>query len=291
MPTLYYGSEVWGAFLHKVHEDRTLHLQLYDMKNILEKFHSKVCKQALQVNKRANNLAVRLEMGRYPLLIYIYNQILNYYVSLLNSNKLVSKVIFYAQDQHTDSNSWLNTTIKIANSCSITFSKTVDGEKYIANKNVKETLKNMYNQRIADSVLQYSKLELYGKVKKNNVYEHYLTSVKNANLRRALTKYRICSHNLPIEKLRYSNTERQDRICHLCHNGIGDEKHYFMFCSDPTIYQYRLTFYTNVFICNEQLSALSEEDLFIYAISCCDKNINMHTANFVNNIQMKVGLN
>ena len=74
-PILLYNSEIWGAYekndLNKWDNSET------------EKFHLRFCKLYLGVNRRASNVACRSELGKYPLLITIKKNILNYFKHIL----------------------------------------------------------------------------------------------------------------------------------------------------------------------------------------------------------------
>ena len=83
-PTLLYGSEVWGCYLYKVGNDTTVTHLLKDTVSLVEKLHSKFCKQILGLPKNSSNIGVRAELGRYPLLINIISRIINYYTDILN---------------------------------------------------------------------------------------------------------------------------------------------------------------------------------------------------------------
>ena len=75
------------------------------------------------------------------------------------------------------------------------------------------------------------KLSSYVKFKSNFGLEKYLLKL-NFNSRRSLTKLRISSHRLGIERGRYTNIPRHDRICSRCNvNEIDDEIHYLFKCS------------------------------------------------------------
>ena len=65
----------------------------------------------------------------------------------------------------------------------------------------------------------------------------YLSSHLTFKERRALTKFRTSSHNLPIETDRYEGIDdRNHRLCPLCNEAIGDEAHYLTECSfDPFV--------------------------------------------------------
>ena len=45
-----------------------------------------------------------------------------------------------------------------------------------------------------------------------------------------IVRFRLGSHNLPIEKGRWSRLERKDRLCSAC-NVVGDEVHALYHCS------------------------------------------------------------
>ena len=60
--------------------------------------------------------------------------------------------------------------------------------------------------------------------------EDYLCKLSDG-LRRNMTRFRLSSHKLPIQQLRYIDVPRQNRLCNLCNNGeVGDEFHYLFSC-------------------------------------------------------------
>ena len=49
--------------------------------------------------------------------------------------------------------------------------------------------------------------------------------------RKIMTRFRVSNHRLPVELLRYTGIDREQRVCHKCNeNVIGDEIHYLLFC-------------------------------------------------------------
>jgi hypothetical protein len=59
--------------------------------------------------------------------------------------------------------------------------------------------------------------------------EDYLSTLKNFNSRKILTKVRISDHKLKIEIGRYKKVPREQRICKAC-KVLDDEKHFFLHC-------------------------------------------------------------
>jgi hypothetical protein len=61
--------------------------------------------------------------------------------------------------------------------------------------------------------------------------EKYLTCIQEKKFRIALTRFRISAHDLRIETGRYTNTDRQNRICSYCHmNTVENEYHFLLTC-------------------------------------------------------------
>ena len=49
--------------------------------------------------------------------------------------------------------------------------------------------------------------------------------------RNMIAKFRCNNIKLPIETGRWSNTPREERICHLCNVGLGTEFHFVFECT------------------------------------------------------------
>ena len=81
-----------------------------------------------------------------------------------------------------------------------------------------------------------SKLSFYHSIKTTFNREPYLDLCKGFSRRYSTTKLRISAHDLHIEKGRYSNTPREQRICSWCKNSLDlvtveDESHVLYECS------------------------------------------------------------
>ena len=69
-------------------------------------------------------------------------------------------------------------------------------------------------------------------MKNNYKKEPYLIDVKNFEDRRSLTKLRVSDHILEIERGRFKNVKREDRIRKFCNlKELDDEKHFFFSCT------------------------------------------------------------
>ena len=77
-----------------------------------------------------------------------------------------------------------------------------------------------------------SKLSFLCTFKKDYKMEPYLYLIKNPTIRRTFTQFRISNHKLQIERGRYENIPREQRICKLCNSKteIENEFHLVFTC-------------------------------------------------------------
>ena len=102
--------------------------------------------------------------------------------------------------------------------------------------NVSERLKNNHiSQCLAkiNSSDETKKLRLYKTFKTQYIMEPYLTHVRDARYRVALSRFRLSSHNLEIELGRHARCKIpvNQRICKNCAMGeVEDEIHFLLKC-------------------------------------------------------------
>ena len=84
-PILLYNSEIWGAFLRKkqLKSFESFVDNMFDDSSKHESLQMKMGKIALDLHKKSPNMAVRGELGVFPLTIDIYARIVNYFFHLL----------------------------------------------------------------------------------------------------------------------------------------------------------------------------------------------------------------
>ena len=104
-PIMLYGSEVWGAYLvSNQGTDNSVTNGLQECHTLVEKLHSKVCKQILNVHKSRSNYGVRLDLGRMPLHVNIIIMTLKYYLQM-NRRTCVNPLLESAFKLHKDNTS------------------------------------------------------------------------------------------------------------------------------------------------------------------------------------------
>jgi hypothetical protein len=92
-PVLLYGSEVWGIFaIDKLQKQKDLYLNKLCIDFTAEKIHTKLCKYLLEVGRRSTNSAVLGELGRFPLILEAFLNVVKYwaYLSTLSNKESCS---------------------------------------------------------------------------------------------------------------------------------------------------------------------------------------------------------
>ena len=83
--------------------------------------------------------------------------------------------------------------------------------------------------------------------KKDKRFEPYLSEIKNINVRKLVTKFRLSNHRLMIEVGRHQGLNIEDRICPLCSASVENESPFLLSCP---IYKYQRELLLNPIISN-----------------------------------------
>ena len=121
-------------------------------------------------------------------------------------------------------------------------------EGNLSKNRIKFSLVTNYNQDIFDRLQngeEGTKLRTYKSFKPVIGFQKYLDIIKNKKQRKIIiimTKFRLSSDDLEIEKGRYGTNSKseKDRLCQICNKGkVEDEFHFLMQC--PFYTEDRLT--------------------------------------------------
>ena len=81
---------------------------------------------------------------------------------------------------------------------------------------------DQFVQKWLSDIYSSSPGQIYSVFKKDFCIENYLPRLSEHS-RIWMTKFRASNLHLPIETGRWNNIPREERICHLCKETIGDE--------------------------------------------------------------------
>ena len=219
-PVLSYGAQIWG-FRNACE---------------IEKVHRKFLKRLLGVNSNVNNDVIYGELGRFPLFINRYVNIVKYWFKLLYSENCILREVYLSLERNcTNSVNWVSNVKDILQRYGF-------NEVWMYPYSVEiNTFLSLFKQRIRDtyitewktSIESSTRLRLYREIKDEFILENYLINIINPKIRKALTKLRCVSHSLQIEIGRrgVNRCEYRQRLCKYCNlNDIEDEFHFLLIC-------------------------------------------------------------
>ena len=207
-PILFYACEVWG-------------LRAADP---IDVFHRGFLKTVLRVKDSTPNCFIYGELGIYPLYIERYTRVMGYWVNIINASatdrSLVVKV-YKEMYQLTETNrgavTWASRVKDVLNRCGMGgywINQRVDDKKFFLAL-FRRKLQDIYIQEWWRDVDKTSTGRLFRYIKTDFRCEAYLNKLDRP-LRLALTRIRLSSHAFRIERGRWENIERENRICELC---------------------------------------------------------------------------
>ena len=228
-PVATYGSPLWLPYILPQNSLKSAEGILDSWEKLqAEKLNQKCCRIILSVNKKTSRLALLGELARYPIFIACLSQCLNYKLSLLKS-KTRSGLLGHVMTEMTDMcngghDTWLTRVTQIERQLNLPrinhFSKT-------SGKAMTSLLKSKFDRFWLDKIktpkigtdgLDHNKLRTYKNLKASFTREPYLDLIRNRNQRSFITRLRVSSHNLAIERGRYTRpvTPIEQRICTYC---------------------------------------------------------------------------
>jgi hypothetical protein len=206
----------------------------------MQKVHFKICKSVLEIKKTSSNIAATSELGRLPLDTFIKTQVILYFsrINCKEINPLVQEAFKLNKTLSQDGiYTWYTFAREILAEFDINEEDIFVLEPFKLIKNpmknsTKRVVKEKYDQTILEKLSnldENSKLFLCNKLKNEIKLEDYLSTLKNFNSRKIVTKFRISDHKLEIEIGQYKKVPKEQRICKAC-KVLDDEKHFFLNC-------------------------------------------------------------
>ena len=218
---LNYACEAWG---------------FHDGKDI-EMLHTKCLRKILCVNKSTNLTGLYGELGRFPLNIMRKLHIFRYWYKIqqTNDNTLIRHI--YAMLE-SDANNGINYNnqnwayqIKLTLEA-LGLNYVWTGTQNISDINIiKQRLFDQYKQSWYSNINNSNRLSSYCRYKHEFRCEIYLDIIHEKRFKIALSRFRLSSHQLEIERGRYHDIARDERLCKFCPSKcIENEYHFMLVC-------------------------------------------------------------
>ena len=220
-PVLSYACEIWGFAEAKKIE--TLHLRFL--------------KKILRVRKTTPSCIVYKECNVYPLFLTRIFRVISFWLKIIKLEEHEPAKILY------EASILINDNIDVENkplSWALHVRKILynNGFGYIWENQyagINDSFLSLFKNRLIDSFWQNNNSEI-DSLSKNRLYRHlstenvtYLYDMQNDFIRTSLTKLRLGSHILMVERGRWSKIVYEKRKCILC-DDIEDEYHFVAIC-------------------------------------------------------------
>ena len=220
VPILLYGAEVWAPYLN---------VNFYNWdKNITERAQTQFLKRILGCDIHTPNLMIRGELGNYPLLCDIITRSVSFISHIASSDGSLANISLDLEISLSDENNILYLVRKFTPY----FSET---NNFLSPKNKEETKRqsrSSYHEIWVAQLAEMSKADSFVLFKNRIWLEKYTMSIKNHRHRIALSRLRLSSHSLMIEKGRHYKPliDRAKRYCPFCPTLVEDECHFLITC-------------------------------------------------------------
>ena len=239
-PILTYGSEIWFPLSFKYNRDNpkednvnALLTACVSNKFQHEIVHLQFCRQTLGVHKKAMTLPSFAELGRFPITFKILQQVIGFWVHLMHSKEdSHQKQLYQASSINCEANSWEYFVRETLESLGLKHVWENQGTFNVCNlkRVIIEKLKSRFIKLWLNQKSESPKLRFYRTVAKEYEMAHYLKVNMEQLHKRALSKLRISAHDLQVEKGRYLNIPREERLCPDC-KVLEDEWHFLDDCN------------------------------------------------------------
>ena len=171
-------------------------------------------KDLLGVQRQTTNIGVLMELGQTPLTLHARKNSIKNWERITLHKKANDLIKNSCEWNLQNEQGWIQSVKEYLSSIGLM--------EIFLNRDVKRTGYIKVFNREKDIFIQSSffeiqkessKLRTYSKLKKTFGLEDYLTKIQNINDRVAMTKLRLSNHHLMIEKGRYTNIDRKNRVC------------------------------------------------------------------------------
>ena len=258
-PILLYASDFWGGL--KLPKD-----------NPIETLHYTICKQILGVQKQTTNIGVLLELGRVPFSLFALKaavknwerirQSKNPELGLSYKNAINDNLIWISNiKSHLEKNGML-----------CFYENLYENKTPFIHKRLFRVLSDTFHQEAFHSITTItSKLRTYGILKTTIGLENYLIQIRNPEVRRSVSKFRLSNHSLNIEKGRHNGVPKEFRFCPFCPEKVETEIHFLIEC--PLYQTMRDQMLMTITMEKPSFAYYTQTEKFQYLLS--DKNIQM----------------
>ncbi len=254
LPISLYNSEIWGTMCFPVNPKNNDFFNVSSKKNPVEDVQVKFCKRTLGVRDFATNWAVLTECGRLPTINLIIQRMISFWhhASLSASPIVKAALVTNVSLSSLGYRSWFSYVercLKFLSIEHVIYTSDINEVRLQVNrvkKLVTQLAKQHWSTVHRNTTKMNSKLDLFCAMKPNFGPSSYLSLPIPSKLKTSISRFRLSSHNLPVETQRYLGLQRSHRLCPFCSSGVGNEIHYFTECDYTFFVELRSSFRASI---------------------------------------------
>ena len=198
----------------------------------IDTFSLRLLKTLLKIKPSTSTIMVYGELGFIPPSVDAHIKILCYYNRLrhLPREKLVRRAFDCLMSLHNlGFNTWIGSVKELARRLQFDIEDTnISNFKLTCKNHVRNSFIENWTHQIND-IHTNPIVRTYAIFKHSFGFEPYPKQISNTRYKNALTKLRVSSHSLAIERGRHLGTAIQEILCTVC-NVIEEEKHFLFEC-------------------------------------------------------------
>ena len=227
-------------------------------KTKIEIIQTKFLKQALGCKTQTSNNMIRADTGCRPLINQVIKRYILYVKKLKQTTSNLSYDSFIYETENPGTPNFMSFLEKFNLNIDILQNSKTDIKKLCSG-----TYDRFWGGIISESPTAMS----FNKYKTSINLESHLLQNMNLKHKIAISRFRLSSHSLMIEKGRHMRPkiERNERFCHFCNNVVENEEHFLLMC--PLYIPQRKTLEK---VCRDNCNrydALNSEQKFIFIMS------------------------
>ena len=259
-PILLYASDFWGCLKPP-------------RNNPIEIFYMSMLKQVLGVQKQTTNDGVFLELGMTPLSFDAKKFSIKNWERIIRGKANIPLMESYQESLELDL-PWISSIKSTLENIGLLnfYNGDYAAKPPFVYKKLFQRLSDIFHQEIFSKINgERSKLRTYAIFKKEQGFEKYLADIKNTNVRKNVTKFRLSNHKLMIEVGRHQKIDAEQRFCPFCPNTVEDEFHFLLYC--PTYDIQRSAFLDPITSIIHNFSLLPDSQKFELVMSHMDPDL------------------
>ena len=189
------------------------------------------------VKQNTCNVVALGDCCRFPLFIESFKRCIKYWFKILkmSEERYVKKCyVMMLNDDVNGKTNWvtkLKFVLRSNGFGNVWENQGVANESYFIKAFVLR-LKDQYMHEWNDTIALSTKLSTYKQFKSCFAYERYLDILNIRKFRFIYASFRASSHDLEIERGRYRNIERNQRLCIFCEDNVVEDEFHFLLCCE-----------------------------------------------------------